>query len=363
MILYDFSSLLVRSVFTATKNVNPHKKDGKYVTDDYIAVAIFRIINELIDSYKTYHSEYGEMILCMDDSTKQYWRKEFYPPYKSQRKKERDESEINWNEVYKHIDVLSKVLDQYSPFKSFSTKGAEADDIIFVLTKRHAMFENVLILSPDKDFKQLQRLGQVKQYSALTNEWIQMGNESLTEWKNEHIILGDVCDGVPKIVDNLKFSENFKTYLHSKNLDINEEQYDKLGYQNQQKLLEDYNIFKYNKKGEPTTLDIFETVRFGKTNILKMIKEYGTIENWLDSNPLLRSNYERNKILVLDETIPQEIEIQIMKDYNNGKTEFHLDKLEKYFMNYNLRTCVELFRDLAHSSLPKVELTIDNCGW
>ena len=40
-----------------------------------------------------------------------------------------------------------------------------------------------------------------------------------------------------------------------------------------------------------------------------------------------------------------------------------IDKLEKYFMNYNLRTCIELFRDLAHSSLPKVELTIDNCGW
>lgn len=351
MILLDFSSLFHRALFTSINETNPHKNNGKYVTDDFIPITIYRIIQEIFENYKTYKNTYNTFVICNDDKNAPYWRKEVYPAYKATRKKARDKSEVDFNEVYKHINILLDVLCKYSPFKLISVPGAEADDIISVLAHKYAVSEKILILSPDKDFKQLHKLGDIKQYSALTNKWII--NDHPDEWEKIHCCLGDVADNVPKITDFSVFSENFKKYYNGTELDFyNLTEYEK------QKILENYNIL--NDKEE---LDIFKSVRFGESTLNKKIKEYGSLDAFINSNPIYRLNYERNKILVLDSGIPAKIEAEIIKQYVDAPTLVDINMLKKYFNYYNLKSCMQLFEQLMNEMSKPVQMTKFNVNF
>lgn len=356
MILYDFSSVLHRAIFTSVKTMNPHKKDGLFVTDEYIGYTIHRILDEILNTYKEYKKEYGDLVLCLDDHSKSYWRKEFYPNYKGQRKNGRETSEINYDEIFVHINELIDILDKFTPFKSFSVPGAEADDIIAVLTKRFAPTEKILIHSPDKDMVQLHKLGNVRQWSAITNKWVE---NSEYEDPNYHICLGDASDNIPRIVDEVEFSKNFRDYL------------DKNGYSsldeltfyntfNKAGIIGDYGIYKTNKKGEEIELDIFEKPRFGKSNLEKKIKEFGSLENYLNSNPILKMNYERNKKLILMEGIPAKVETDILVRFNESKTDFHLNEVKEFLSKYNCNSMIAEFNNLFNSFAKKIELTSDN---
>ena len=86
MILYDLSSLIHRALHTSIKQMNPHKKDGKYITQEFISGTIFRVIEELLENYRLYRGKYHTMVICIDDHSIPYWRKSLYPDYKAQRK-------------------------------------------------------------------------------------------------------------------------------------------------------------------------------------------------------------------------------------------------------------------------------------
>lgn len=354
MILYDFSSLMHRAVFSAVKSVNPHKKDKKYVTDEFIGLAIHRILSEILDTQTQYSKKYKDIVICFDDHSRKYWRKELYPDYKAQRKVVREESEIDYESVFKHLDVLSKVIDDYTPWRSFSVQGAEADDLIAVLTRKFAPFEPVLIHSPDKDMIQLHRYGEVVQWSGLTNKFVTHDDKG-PDWEMEHVALGDASDNVPKITDNSVFSENFKQYLDSKNIKMTEYEFNKLS---DKSFMSDYDVL--NKKGH---LDVFNNPRFGSATLHKEIKRHGSLDAFLDSNPIYRLNYERNKILVLESGIPAKIEANILVRFNQSKTDFEFDKLERYLKHYNLNTLINDFRVLYDANSKIVELTVENCGF
>ena len=131
------------------------------------------MIPNSLRSYKTKFSEYGELVLCYDD--KHYWRREYFPNYKANRKKDRTQSSLNWNELF---DTLNKIRDEIKevfPYKVLQVKGAEADDIIATIVKVVSetpnLFENILIMSGDKDFIQLQKHSFVKQYHLYNVHW------------------------------------------------------------------------------------------------------------------------------------------------------------------------------------------------
>lgn len=331
MILYDFSSSIHRNLHTAIKNTNPHKKNGKYITNEFIDILIFRICDEIMDFYKQYTNEYKDFIITLDNHTKPYWRKEIYPFYKQNRKKERETSEVNYDEVFYHIDNFCKILNDFTNFKVIGIPGVEADDIIGLLTRKYGSFEKILILSPDKDFKQLHNLGDIKQYSSITKSFIEPGD--LNEWKQEHICLGDTIDNVPRIVDFLEFTPDFKKYLESLNIFENELQF----FDNPKK----YQIM------ESYDSDKFVKMRFGKTGLKKAIEAFGGLDNYLDSNPILRKTYELNKKLVLDIEIPANIEAQIIAEFSKEKKSIDLKSLKRYFDFYNLNTCYQMFSELS----------------
>lgn len=345
MILYDFSSCIHRAVFTAIKHTNPHKLNGKYKTDEFISTAIFRIIQELVDFYKNNHYQYNDFVICLDNHSKPYWRKEIYPYYKANRKKGREESEVDYNEVFKHTDILIKVLKDYTNFKVIGVPGVEADDIIGLLTRKYAKFEKILILSPDKDFKQLHSLGQIRQYSSITNKWIIP--DDVEGWKIEHVCLGDGTDNVPRIVDFVNFTEDFKSYLRDNDLNLTELEMWELPWDKKVEIFEDFK--------SRTNSRVYLKPKFGPASLKKTIENFGSLDKFLDSNPIIRGTYEMNRKLVLDDEVPAKIEVEILKEYTAPKGEIDLQALKKYFGFYDLQTCVQLFSDLSFATSKPVD--------
>ena len=91
-------------------------------------------------------------------------------------------------------------LKENFPYKVIDVEGAEADDIIGTLVPRHIAHENIVIISSDGDFLQLQRYSgkyKVDQYNPAQKKFIK-SEDPLVELKQK-IIQGDKGDGIPNI--------------------------------------------------------------------------------------------------------------------------------------------------------------------
>ena len=83
------------------------------------------VLNSL-RSYKTkFGDNYGELVLCYDD--KHYWRKEYFPNYKANRKKDRSASKLDWNELFETLNKIRDEIKEVFPYKVLQVAGAEAD--------------------------------------------------------------------------------------------------------------------------------------------------------------------------------------------------------------------------------------------
>ena len=122
---------------------------------------------------------------------------------------------MNWKLIFDTLSELREDLRTHFPYKVISVDRAEADDIIAVLTEwvqsielvQEGLMEEaqkVLILSSDKDFKQLQlapfSTGNVRQWAPMQKKFITASKQEITDFTIEHIVKGDAGDGVPNIL-------------------------------------------------------------------------------------------------------------------------------------------------------------------
>ncbi len=188
MMLIDFSQLVYSALHSyAATNKGMEDKDVIYV-----------IINCLYNMNKKFKNEYGEMVVCFD--SKNYWRREFFPYYKSGRKAARESSKLNWDLVFKVLNYFKEDLKENFHYKFLEIDGAESDDIIAVLTKKYHIHKNILIISGDKDFLQLHRYPNVRQYSPIAGTFLKSQNP-FRDLK-EKIIRGESAggDAIPSIL-------------------------------------------------------------------------------------------------------------------------------------------------------------------
>jgi hypothetical protein len=92
-------------------------------------------------------------------------------------------------------------LKEHFPYPVVYVENAEADDIIAVLSKSTQEFgqnEPVVIVSADKDFLQLHRYSNVKQFSPMKRDFITIDDPLY--YRFEHICKGDSSDGVPNVL-------------------------------------------------------------------------------------------------------------------------------------------------------------------
>ncbi len=173
------------------------------------------VLNSIKSYRKKFHEEYGELVLCYD--SKHYWRKEVFPYYKQNRKKDREKSSHNWSKIF---EVLNKIRDEIRdnfPYIVMEIYGTEADDVIATLSKyisiqnikkqkQNLPTEKVLILSGDKDFIQLKKYPCVSQYNPLQKKFVSGIDPKI--YIKEHVIKGDKSDGIPNF---LSASDTFVT--------------------------------------------------------------------------------------------------------------------------------------------------------
>lgn len=369
MILVDFSSIIHRTIHTSISSIKPKKVDGKYITSEFIGLAKYYILQELFTIKQEHGSNFGDIVICLDKSASGYWRKDVFPDYKANRKKERTESEINFSEVFADIDGLIEQLKKNLPWKVIEVPKAEADDIMLVLAREYNKQEKVLIHSPDKDMIQAQRdTDSVFQYSSLTKKWLVPENkhDHMEHWIMEHVCLGDDSDGVPKVVDHTEFSLAFLGYLENEGYgDIKTPMDFKASTDipNEEKirLITEFDVYKLNRKKESTGIkDIYKNMKFGPATLKKKIAECGSLDKWLDSHPLYRKHYDRNFTLVMEEGIPSDIWNEIVVQYKEAVVDYNDKDFEHYLIENGLKS---ILMELPNYFKINRELTADDFGW
>lgn len=186
MIIIDFNQVVIANLM---EQIGSSREP---VDESLVRHMVLNTIRFNIKKFKTY----GEVIIACDN--KHYWRREVFPFYKANRKKNRESSGHDWTSIFECMSKIRAELKEFSPYKVIDVHGAEADDVIGVLVQYYAEKEQVLILSSDKDFVQLQINSNVKQYSPTLKKYIKADDP--IKQLNELIITGDAGDGVPNIL-------------------------------------------------------------------------------------------------------------------------------------------------------------------
>lgn len=246
------------------------------------------VLNSIRNINKKHSAEFGELVIACDSPRS--WRKEVFPYYKANRKKARENSELDWSAVFESLNKVRDELKEYFPYRVIQVERAEADDIIGSLVQ-HFHGAPILIVSGDKDFVQLQCYMNVKQFDPVRKRFITHNNPSL--FVKEHIMKGDLGDGVPNFLskDDTFVVGGRQKPIRSKNLN--------------EWLLQD-----------PTT--------FCDETMLR--------------------NWKRNEMLVDLNHTPQTIRIQTINQYQeqDGKNR---SKLFNYFVDHKLKNLMESIGD------------------
>jgi hypothetical protein len=193
MILVDLNQVLLAGLMAQIANAKNVKLEESLIRH--------MILNIIRSHLKNFRKEYGEVVLCSDN--RKYWRKEYFPFYKAGRKKSRKNSDLDWHLIFDMLAKFKVELRENFPYKVIDVEGAEADDVIGTLVPRHIMNENILIISSDGDFLQLQMYNgrskySVKQYNPTQKKFL-ISENPLDELKQK-IITGDKGDGIPNIL-------------------------------------------------------------------------------------------------------------------------------------------------------------------
>jgi len=274
MILLDNNQILIASMFQSFKY-------NEELDEDFIRHLV-------LNTYRMYRTKfsnlYGELVICHDATG--CWRKDFFPEYKQNRKKQQKKSPYDWNEIHSIMDVIREEVKSVFPYKNIRIHKTEADDVIAVLCKNYHSTEKIIIISSDKDFQQLQIFPNIKQYSPIQKKFIDCQNPK--QFLLDHVLRGDSSDGIPNI-------------LSDDDVHITEDKRQK----------------RITKK---TIESLYEEVKSGS------ISE--------------RPNWKRNKKLIDLSLIPSEYEEKILEAYNIEENKGR-ENLLNYFIDKRLKNLME----------------------
>jgi 5'-3' exonuclease len=251
-----------------------------------------KVRHMILNSIRMYRSqfkeEYGEIVLAYD--SKHYWRRDFYPYYKKNRKKARDNDNNNWEQIFECLNKIKQELKDYLPYKHLEVQGAEADDIIAVLAKN--IDEKMMIVSGDKDFIQLHKYKQVRQYSPILKKIVN-GKDPI-DYIKVHILKGDSSDGIPNVLSN-------------------------------------DNVFVEGLRQRPLSKKKIEAWKDGE------------FEGTTATQEVMR-NYERNKTLIDLDNVPVELSQNILKTFHEAPCGDR-SKILSFFINSRLKILTESIGD------------------
>ena len=274
MILVDMNQVMISNMMAQLGNHRNAQVDESMVRH--------MVLNTLRANRMKFKEEFGELVICCDD--RDYWRKKVFPYYKASRKKMREKSEVDWVAVFTALNNIRDELKEYFPYKTLQIESCEADDIIGTIVQREGTILNsgepILILSGDKDYIQLHKYANVKQYDPTRKRWI--SHDDPEQYLIEHVMKGDTGDGVPNV-------------------------------------LSPDNCLVVGERQRPMTK--------------KRIDEFCNINNMNDE---VKRNYTRNRMLIDLSEIPKDIQSKIWEQYTK-EDDKDRSKLFNYFVKNKLK--------------------------
>ncbi len=279
----------------------------------------YMILNTVRAVVSRYKGKYGEVVFACD--ARMLWRKDFFKPYKSHRKADREAQEnIDWKEVFAFFDEFKNEMRTYTKYKLIEIDGAEGDDVIATLAIRYGDQPN-LIVSVDKDFKQLMVYTSCTIYNPIENKIVKAENPF--QFLHEHIIRGDRGDGVPNVMSNdtvfqelkdrqVRLTEARMDYM----LNVPVSEWDEL-----EQLTKHFEKYKIKK----------EDIRERETNLFILGKD---------------QYINRNKPLIDLREVPEEIQEAIIDKYKEvAVPSMRKKSLFDYFYKYNLTQLMSSIND------------------
>lgn len=188
MILIDYNQIFLANIFAQGKGDNINENLIRHT-----------ILSCTLSYKRAFGAEYGEIVFC-SDGRGNYWRKSVYPYYKANRKKNREQSGLNWQPIFDSLNKIRYEIKEYMPYKMIAVETAEADDIIATIVKAYYKKEQILILSGDQDFIQLHQYRGVRQYSPIQKKYIHHNDPQY--YLREKILRGDPGDGIPNFLSD-----------------------------------------------------------------------------------------------------------------------------------------------------------------
>ena len=254
------------------------------------------VLNTLRFYRSRYIEKYGELIICCD--SKHYWRRDYFPNYKANRKKDRASSGYDWDFIFTTLNGVRDEIKEHFPYKVLEVYGAEADDIIATLVKSEK--DDTIIISSDKDFIQLHGF-HVKQYSPVSKKFV--NGTPPQEYLREHIIKGDRSDGVPNVLSpDDTFTESKRQKPIRKTMLIT--------------------LTEAMDKWEPK--DLFQLAKCNR-------------DTWMH-------NWQRNETLINLDKIPHDIRDDILREFKDAQTGDR-SKLFNYFVEKKLNNLIQSIGD------------------
>jgi len=282
MILLDFSGTIFSCIMG-----NLFHNDENVLDEEAIRKSILNQIRKYNQKFK---KTYGPLVICCDG--KNCWRKDIFPYYKCKRRETQAASQFNFVEIFHYIDKIKEELKDY--FYFIEVEGAEADDVIAAIIMRDNLqfnHGNMLVISRDKDLKQLQKFDGVFQYNPIDDGGRFEVCNNPSDFLLEHIIIGDNVDSIPNI-----FS--------------------------------DANSFALHKRQKPATRKRIDAIKEARDNIPSELKE----------------RFELNQKLICLEFIPGNLIASILEQFDidiNKKRK----NLLSYFARYSLMDLAANIRD------------------
>lgn len=277
MIIVDYSGLAIATIVV-------NKVDDENLLRHMI-------LNSLRQYRVKYKKDFGELVLAIDG--KNNWRRGYYPQYKANRKKKREADTFDWAKAFSIMhDIKEEILANF-PYKVIEVDECEADDIIGELcanTQEFGQYEDVMIISADKDFLQLQRYPNVRQYSPLLKK--EYKEDAPMVGLMEKIMTGDAGDGVPNV-------------------------------------LSDDDVFVEGRRQTPLSKKKKEAI---KEDLAEGELLYAA--SWY-------RNYQRNETLIDLTKTPDRLKLQIIEKYNSQDQWHNKGLVFPYLINKNMKMLIE----------------------
>lgn len=203
ILIFDFHNLCYRTIFVAANEFrnnqtkvfdrDPDIKDLYQYWKHIVLNAFF---------YNSLEKNPSKIIIAVDERNS--WRKKVYLGYKENRAKSREDSLVDFKTFFPIMNEFINNLKKMFPnVYILKINECEADDIIAVLTSELLKEDkyHIELISTDKDFYQLHKFKNFKQFNPTKKEYvISMNPKKDLEVK---ILTGDKGDDIPAVKERL----------------------------------------------------------------------------------------------------------------------------------------------------------------